>query len=235
MYINIYDTLKSGELSIQAYEFILLYLASFTKDQVNDQAKEYGQVALKDAISIPEVLNFEDLFLTAPVQALSELPLFNLAKVFLDQDLAQYISFVDSNANLAQELSLNKENDLHKLRLLTLTNLGTERLSVPIPYSEVAAKLQIEASEVEMWVIDVIRYGLIEAKINQHDETVIISRATHRSFTKDNWENLDQALTNWKDSLHQVIQILKTSSNQFQQQAAAIKESPASTATKSSQ
>jgi hypothetical protein len=41
-----------------------------------------------------------------------------------------------------------------KIRLLSLADLGFQNIGQDLPYADVAAVLQVPASEVERWVID---------------------------------------------------------------------------------
>jgi len=59
--------------------------------------------------------------------------------------------------------------------------------------------------EVELWLIDIIRAGLVEGKLSQARQELLVHRTTHRTFGKNEWEELDARLEDWKVALESVL------------------------------
>ena len=60
-----------------------------------------------------------------------------------------------------------------------------------------------------MWVIDVIRAGLVEGKLSQLDETFLIHRSTYRVFGDKQWREVATRLETWKESLRGVLEVIR--------------------------
>ncbi|KAI9197321.1 uncharacterized protein BJ171DRAFT_520797 [Polychytrium aggregatum] len=194
----------------QSYEQLLKYLATFDNADAAGlkTSKEHAIKAVKKAISIPEVLNFEDLAKLEAIKALKTEKIFTLVNIFLSDNLAAYQDFVKKNPDFCKKEGLNHEDNLHKIRLLSLASLAASHVENEVAYSTIAKALAIEDDEVEFWVIDVIRAGLVDAKMNQLKKTVVVSRSTHRVFGKEQWKFLGERLNGWRANLKEVLQVI---------------------------
>lgn len=128
---------------------------------------------------------FEDLLQYKSLQQLKGSPEFELLNIFLNGNLQEYNRFAAEHQDLLANFDV--ERNVTKMRLLSLASLGSENLARELTYSEIATALEIADTEVEMWVIDVIRAGLVEAKLDQLNKTVIVYRSIYRVFGKEQW------------------------------------------------
>ncbi|KAJ9082953.1 hypothetical protein DSO57_1039546 [Entomophthora muscae] len=213
LFVMLHKALKDS-FKKEAYEYLLHYLYTFTEPCA--EAQELAKQAIFEAVSIPEVFNFESLTQAHPVQKLSGQPIHELAMIFLNGDVASYKSFIKKHCDIAS--SFDQAAGLHKMRLLTVTSLGAEYIGSPISYSALAEAMLLEAedinSEVELYIIDVIRAGLIEAKLNQLEGSIVITRSTHRSFDKSQWQKLHEEFTKWNNSLETVAKTVQSAIEQ---------------------
>lgn len=69
--------------------------------------------------------------------------------------------------------------------------------------------MHIPSEEVELWVIDVIRAGLVEGKLSQLNQTFLIHRSTYRSFGKHEWEEVAGRLDIWRQSLRGILETVR--------------------------
>ena len=60
-----------------------------------------------------------------------------------------------------------------------------------------------------MWVIDVIRAGLVEGKLSQLNQTFLIHRSTYRVFGEKQWIEVQGRLDTWRASLEGVLGVIK--------------------------
>jgi len=95
---------------------------------------------------------------------------------------------------------------LKKIRLLTLASLAVEN---QLTYSSIVQALKIDNSEVERWVISAINAGLIEAKMDQLKEVILIKRGAQRVFTITEWKQLSDHLHAWRDNVRSLLQVVK--------------------------
>jgi eIF3 subunit M, C-terminal helix/PCI domain len=91
-----------------------------------------------------------------------------------------------------------------KIRLLTLASLANTP-SRTLPYSKIVSALDIPAEDVEVWLIDIIRAGLVEGKLSQARQELLVHRSKYRTFGKEEWEELDARLEEWKVALEGVL------------------------------
>ena len=72
-------------------------------------------------------------------------------------------------------------------------------------YDKIASALDIPKEDVEVWLIDVIRAGLVEGKLSQARQELLVHRSTYRTFGKEEWVELDSRLEDWKVALESVL------------------------------
>lgn len=209
LYLTVSDKLKeAGELK-RSHDFLLKHLATYSAPDDLSAAKTAAIRAVAEAIQLPEILSFEDLLELHAIQCLkSEEKLFDLLKVFLSGNLREYQDYVAVNPGAVEKFGLSNEDNIRKIRLLTLASLASENVSREISYETIAKALEIQESEVEMWTIDVIRANLIEAKINQVKKKILVNRSTYRTFTTAQWQQLSSKLDSWKQSLTDILQVI---------------------------
>lgn len=71
----------------------------------------------------------------------------------------------------------------------------------------------------ELWVIDVIRAGLVEGKLSQLNQTFLIHRAECRNFGEKEWKEVGARLGVWKESLKGILGVVKQAREASEQQA----------------
>ncbi|KAI8646480.1 hypothetical protein BD408DRAFT_359834 [Parasitella parasitica] len=193
--------LKSGEEKL-ALDFSLKKLAIL--DDNDAESVTLAKDVVLRAISMENYYAFEDLLQYASIQKLKGTEEFELLDVFLNGTLSTYQTFSTAHTSLIKDADKN----IHKMRLLSLASLGSENLSRELTYAEIANNLQIPEDEVEMWVIDVIRAGLVEAKLNQLNRTVLVHRSIYRVFGKEQWKQLSSSLSAWKENLNEILAVV---------------------------
>lgn len=183
-----------------ALQFLLKHLGTFKEGDA--EASGLAKDIVRRTIAMENYFAFEDLLQYNAIQQLKGTEEYELLDIFLNGTLASYQSFAEKHA------SLTTDADTRKMRLLSLASLGSENLSRELSYAEIAKNLQIPEEEVEMWVIDVIRAGLVEAKLDQLNKTVIVHRSIYRVFGKEQWKNLSTCLNAWKDNLNEILGVV---------------------------
>ncbi|KAF9935228.1 hypothetical protein FBU30_006313 [Linnemannia zychae] len=206
--LTLSDRLKESGNQYQSLEFLLKYLTSFNGTSELNAQKANATRAIVESIALPEVLNFENLLKIEAIQNLKSEKVYELLSVFMNGNVQDYRALIAKNSGLIKELGLDEEETLRKIRLLSLASLGSENLTRELSYQEIAKALEVNENEVELWVIDVIRAGLVEAKLNQVSKSVIISRSIYRTFGTAQWQQLSHRLNGWKQSLADILQVI---------------------------
>jgi translation initiation factor 3 subunit M len=214
LYLLATKILREGKTkdSKDAFNFLVKYLSTFGKDEAGSaEAKEGAARAAVDYIKAPDAFQ-SDLLELAPVQALEKdsehAPLFELLQIFLTKTVDAYLAWEKTHGALLKKLGLSHEDNLTKSRLLSLSALGTQTTSGEISYKQVEETLQIEEDDVELWIVRAIAAKVLEAKLDQLRQVVVINRTTQRVFGAAQWKDLQSRLASWQQNLEHVSNVL---------------------------
>jgi len=217
LYLRIASIATEAGENEDAYEFLIRALRTIPSEEVsNKEARDLSIDALKAALVSPTHFDFEDLTSLDSVQALrnsddsAASTFFELLEIFTSQLLEDYVAFKSEHGNFVSEQDLDDAALTRKMRLLTLASIASSAgQSRSLPYSNIASSLQIEADDVEMWVIDVIRAGLVEGKLSQQKQIFLIHRSTYRVFGDQQWREVAGRLDMWRSSLVGVLGVIR--------------------------
>ncbi|KKK22104.1 PCI domain protein [Aspergillus rambellii] len=107
------------------------------------------------------------------------------------------------------------------MRLLTLASLAaaatttTTASARSLSYATIASALRVPASDVEKWVIDTIRAGLVEGKLSQLRSEFLVHRATYRVFGEKQWAEVQGRLMVWRRSLERVLGVVRSERERY--------------------
>ncbi|WFD03035.1 hypothetical protein MOBT1_001724 [Malassezia obtusa] len=200
----------------KAYQFSLLHLRYISNETsiASDQRRAEAEKIIADVLRLPKLFEMEEV-LQVPVTAeLDGQPIFALLKIFVagtHEDLAQWAS---QNKAVLERLSLDFDALSRKMRLLDLATLCARSVSAEVSYADIAKVLDVSTEEVEAWVIDVIRAGLVSGKLSQVKQSFRVYRSTHRTFEKPQWESLETRLSQWQKSIQTLISTIGTAGAQ---------------------
>lgn len=222
LYLAISDTAADAGEDEQSYNYLLRALRTFPSDEVaSSEAKDLSLRALKTALTHPNHYDFQDLTDLDSIQALrnTEPVYFQLLEIFNSDVLDDFNDFKDEHEGWVEESGLDAGALNRKMRLLTLASIAAATGQTrSLPYGHIAKALQIPSEDVEMWVIDVIRAGLVEGKLSQLNQTFLIHRSTYRVFGENQWREVASRLHMWRNSLFGVLQVIQQEKAKFIQE-----------------
>lgn len=198
--------------NLRALETIPPASASETKS--HDLAKK----VLLQALSNPTITDFTALTASDAIQALrkSDGTLFELLEIFSSDDYSSYADFLETNDLSPLGFSDAAADVLSKkIRLLTLATIAASSPTRSVSYSNISSALQIPSEDVEVWVIDTIRAGLVEGKLSQLRQEFLVQRATYRVFGEKQWAEIQGRLMVWRRSLESVLQVVRSERERF--------------------
>jgi len=135
--------------------------------------------------------------------------LLALLKLFLSGTVKEFRGFMggaDGKAVLAALPRCPEEHLLSKMTLMALVGLVNRRSSVS--FKEIADTLDMTSySDVEDLIVQAIGKKLIEAKIDQLAEEVVISKCSSRTFERVEWEGLAADLEQWQGAIRDVLNL----------------------------
>ncbi|KIV77532.1 hypothetical protein PV11_09322 [Exophiala sideris] len=228
LYISVADVAKAISNDDLEYKYLLNALETVAADSASEpEAQDLANRTLRAALINPNVTDFTPLTASDAIQALrrSDSNLFDLLEIFSSDDYSSYKDFLETNS--LSSLGLPEESAevlSNKIRLLTLATIAASSQTRSISYSTIASALQIPSSDVEMWVIDAIRDGLVEGKLSQMKQEFLVQRATYRVFGEKQWAEIQGRLMVWRRSLESVLSAVKAERERF------AREGPGSTA-----
>ncbi|CAD6503887.1 BgTH12-05631 [Blumeria graminis f. sp. triticale] len=214
LYAQIADIAEDAGDEEQAYQYILKGLRTFnSRDSTEISSVESQNLsirALKVAILSATQFDFHNLTSLPAIQALSEShPIHSeLLTIFSEKELEDYNEFREEHKGWIELENLDHEKLQRKIRLLTMASLAARDSTREIKYSKIAKSLVIPPEDVEMWVIDVIRAGLIEGKLSQQKQVLLVHRTTYRVFGEKQWREIATKLDQWKESLKTVKEMI---------------------------
>jgi len=181
---------------------VMIELLSTYSEETASQAHEDAERCIVSSIADPNTFLMDHLLTLKPVKYLEGSKIHDLLTIFVTGKLAAYNDFYNSNKQFVDQLGLNHDQSLNKMRLLTFMQLAEGKKE--IPFDAVISELQIEPRQVECFVLQVLKTRLVRAKVDQVGKRVIVSSTMHRTFGRPQWQALRETLVKWRDDLNTV-------------------------------
>ncbi|KFV73487.1 Eukaryotic translation initiation factor 3 subunit M, partial [Struthio camelus australis] len=197
----LYDVLVDCKKSDTAAKVMVELLGSYTEDNAS-QARVDAHRCIVRALKDPNTFLFDHLLALKPVKFLEGELIHDLLTIFVSAKLASYVKFYQNNKDFIDSLGLLHEQNMAKMRLLTFMGMAVENKE--ISFDTMQQELQIGADDVEAFVIDAVKTKMVYCKIDQTQRKVVVSHSTHRTFGKQQWQQLYDTLNTWKQNLNQV-------------------------------
>ncbi|KAL5805754.1 hypothetical protein ACOSQ3_028659 [Xanthoceras sorbifolium] len=214
LFLGIANVLKENKSSSKdSFKFLTKYLATFSGEDeyTMGEAKEEAVRTIIEFVKAPDMFQCDLLEMPAVGQLEKDAQyalVYQLLKIFLTQRLDAYIEFQAANSTLLKSYGLVHEDCISKMRLMSLVDLGSNE-SGQIPYALIRDTLRISDDEVETWVVKAITAKLIDGKMDQMNEVVIVSRCTERVFGQQQWQTLRTKLATWRGNIANVINTIQ--------------------------
>lgn len=185
-----------------------------------EESRKLAVHVLASALKNPSIFDFTQLTESDAVQALrgSDGSLFELLEIFTSDTLDAYQEFISSVplSSVSGGVLADADDVLqNKMRLLTLASLAASTPSRSLPYATIATALSIPTEDVEKWVIDTIRVGLVEGKLSQLRSEFLVHRASYRVFGEKQWAEVQGRLMVWRRSLENVLNVIRIERERF--------------------
>lgn len=133
---------------------------------------------------------------------------YDLLKMLVeDEDVTRYQEFQNSKPDYFERTKLAGDRVLGKLRSLIICSIAEETKRIEFGVLQEKLGLQ-EAQDVEAAVIDAIRAGVLQARIDEENACVHVSAALKRKCSPELWKTVNTRLSTWKDSVRQVLESL---------------------------
>ncbi|QIW98018.1 hypothetical protein AMS68_003536 [Peltaster fructicola] len=207
----------AGETEI-SYVYLLKGLRTLQKEPGSTEARELSLKALKEALQNEKHFDFEDLTSLDSVQSLrkSDQTWFELLELYSSENFDDLQDFKEANGSFFSSNGLNEDVLDRKMRLLTLASLAAQASHTrTLAYAQIFKALAVPAEDVESWVIDSIRSGLVEGKLSQQKQEFLIHRSTYRVFGENQWREVASRLETWRSSLVSVLEVIRAQKAEY--------------------
>lgn len=221
---SIATKLQEADQGAKAYEFFLTHLRFLSTSTMSDQAssssdtKIAAEKTIVAALDLVNVFDFEELSQVEAVKNVENEPIGKLLHIFTQGTSKDWHAWKSSNSSEIDRLRLSTTVLERKIRLLDLAALCSRSVSSEVSYQEIAKTLEIDLNQVEVWVIDVIRVGLVSGKLSQVNQSLRVYKSVYRSFGLDQWKLLEGRLSTWEKSISSILDVVadsKTSNSQI--------------------
>jgi len=208
---------KQNKKNIEANDWTIRYLTTL-EDPLSADAKQVALSAVRDSIAAADLFEFDRLLDIPAVKDIetSNKQLFDLFTIFVSGNLETFRKFVEKHPDVIQANGLDLEASTTKIRFLSLASLAAN--SQEVSYSTVAQTLQVNESEVEDWIIAGISENILQARMDQLRNTVVINGALKRNFGTEEWKALGSSLDIWCQSVKSLLVTLKNAKNMHHEQ-----------------
>ncbi|XP_016431166.1 eukaryotic translation initiation factor 3 subunit M-like [Sinocyclocheilus rhinocerous] len=183
----VYDALVDCKKSEAAAKVMVELLGSYTEDNAS-QARVDAHRCIVRALKDPNTYLFDHLLALKPVRFLEGELIHDLLTIFVSAKLAAYVKFYQSNKDFIE-------------------SLGEYSLNVFIGFSHDHDTLINKNAKCEFLAV---RTKMVYCKIDQTQRKVVVSHSTHRTFGKQQWQQLNDTLCSWKQNLATVKSSLQT-------------------------
>ncbi|KAM5138681.1 eukaryotic translation initiation factor 3 subunit M isoform 1-T1 [Mantella aurantiaca] len=205
LYEALVDCKRSSD---DAAKVMVELLGSYTDDNAS-QARVDAHKCIVRALKDPKTFLLDHLLALKPVKFLEGELIHDLLTIFVSGKLSSYVRFYQNNKDFIDSLGLSHEQNMEKMRLLTFMGMAVENKE--ISFDTIQQELQIGADDVEAFIIDAVKTKMVFCKIDQTQKKVVVSYSTHRTFGKQQWQQLYDILNTWKinvikvkNSLHSI-------------------------------
>jgi len=145
-------------------------------------------------VKVPTVIDFADILKLNAVKYLQgkNKEVFDFMSLFTSTDSKQFESKVKGFQKLMTEEKLEMEDVIRKKQYVQICSLKLENSNHK--YEDLANILNIKKDDVEQWAIEAIAADIIDAKIDQVKEEIVIK--SH--IMNQEWKAIKERLSEWK-------------------------------------
>lgn len=175
------------------FAYLRLFQKSSEQELVSLKLEHEAKRCVILGIKVPTVIDFADILQLNAVKHLQakDKEVFDFMNLFTTTDSKQFEGKVKTFQKLMTEEKLTIEDVIRKKQYVQICSLNLENSNHK--YDDLAATLNISKDDVEQWAIEAIAAGIIDAKIDQIKEEIVIK--SH--IMNQEWKAIKERLGEW--------------------------------------
>lgn len=202
-------TRKPRTAAKEAYRLRIKALRTYTVDD-SEQGVDVAAHVVSEYIASADLFHFD--LINAPVIKRLEsskeyADMHTMLQLLLSGTVKDFRGFVSTPAGKAVVTSCNTTEDALTSKMLLLALVGLFNRRASVSFKEISENLDVAVKDVENLIVQAIGKKLIEAKIDQLEETVLISKCSSRQFEQLEWQNLQKDLKEWREAISDVLSL----------------------------
>jgi len=213
--LDVYEALHKYEEPHLEQTYLIEYLSTFNgvPDKIDSGVQSLACVAIGSSIGNVLAAKGRQLLNLEAVKSLasaggSKAKLFALLGIFNDGLLPDYLKFSEENAAVLKEFNIDSDEALKSMRLLSLCSACSAAENGSLSYERAAEQMGLEPNnyaELERWVMLAINNGLVDVKMCQQTNKIIVYASTQRNFEAKQWKSMAKKLARWRTQIHKLL------------------------------
>lgn len=177
----------------------------------NQKRKTEAEQLVVAALKSPEIINIEEVMLLDGIKELKSQSkdIYALVEMVVDSDISKFNAGLDKYKKLMEQHKLQRDLLEEKKRFILICNLDIEESTGRVlKFSELAKMLNLKVDDIEEWVIQAIANDIIDARIDQIKDEVIIKNHKLRNLSKEEWLKVKAKVGTWKQKFTDIQQVI---------------------------
>lgn len=169
--------------------------SQYKKNKMESYQSEAEKLVI-NAIKSPEIVNFEEVIALEAIQDLKKTSklIFDFVDLFLLKEMAQFKTDIKSFQKLMDDHVVTMEMAIQKKQYIQICSLDLAQKQI-YTFKECASLLDIPLEDVEEWFIDAVTNNIIDARMNQMKEEIIIKTHKIRNMSNKEWAQIKGSIT----------------------------------------
>ncbi|SOV11475.1 golgi organization and biogenesis factor, putative [Plasmodium sp. gorilla clade G2] len=216
IYLIISQELKKLKKFDESYEHLkkhIYYYDNENKDILNHTNCINASIELiVDAININNNIYFHEIINLQAIQNLQYIPqhqaLYELLLIFYKYTIHEFLVFKNKHGlEFFKNYNIDIQACENKIYLLSIISLFNDQKVQNL--QSISKQLNISLVQIENILVTAIGSGVIDAKIDQINQTVHMKTTILRNFDEENWKHLNNQITKYINNVQKILDLTK--------------------------
>ena len=133
-----------------------------------------------------------------------------MVDLVVSADMAKFNKDLNNHKKLLESHKVSQQMIIEKKRFIQICSINIEgSTGKNLTFKEIATMLDLKVDDVEEWAITAINKDIIDARIDQNNDQIIIKTHKLRQLNGDEWTKVKAKVTSWKDRFESIEKVLE--------------------------